>query len=176
MLCRSVVSNSLWPHGLWPVRLLCPWDFPGKNTGVGCHFLLQGIFLTQGWDPHLLQCRWILYCWATREDQFLKGNVLYRLQHFVTGEWLSEGGSEWRSKKTSEFNYEEMGLRPRVWVGGGLQIWASSMSEAQMIQAQGWLWEYPSIPQPNWIPRFADHWTLSSLLGPPWQNITDWLA
>ena len=35
-------------HGLYPTRLLCPWDFPGKNTGVGCHFLLQGIFPTQG--------------------------------------------------------------------------------------------------------------------------------
>ena len=38
-----------------------PWDSPGKNTGVGCHFLLQGIFLTQGSNPHLLHCRWILY-------------------------------------------------------------------------------------------------------------------
>ena len=35
-------------HGLQPTRLLCPWDFPGKNTGVGCHFLLQGIFPTPG--------------------------------------------------------------------------------------------------------------------------------
>ena len=35
-------------------RLLCPWDFPGKNTGVGCHFLLQGIFPTQGSKQHLL--------------------------------------------------------------------------------------------------------------------------
>ena len=34
--------------------LICPWDFPGKNTGVGCHFLLQGIFLTQGLNTHLL--------------------------------------------------------------------------------------------------------------------------
>ena len=45
---RSVVSDSLLPHGLWPSRLLCSWDFPGKNTGVGCHFFLQGIFMTQG--------------------------------------------------------------------------------------------------------------------------------
>ena len=37
-----------------PTRLLCPWDSPGKNTGVGCHSLLQGIFLTQGFNPHLL--------------------------------------------------------------------------------------------------------------------------
>ena len=48
--CRTLVE----PHWLWPTRLLCPWDFPGKNTGVGCHFLLQGIFLTQGWNPGLL--------------------------------------------------------------------------------------------------------------------------
>ena len=37
----SAVSSSLRPHGLEPARLLCPWDFPGKNTGVGFHFLLQ---------------------------------------------------------------------------------------------------------------------------------------
>ena len=36
----SVVSNSLRPHGLKPLRLLCSWDSPGKDTGVGCHFLL----------------------------------------------------------------------------------------------------------------------------------------
>ena len=41
-LGRSVVSASLRPHGLQPTRLLSPWDFPGKNTGLGCHVLLQG--------------------------------------------------------------------------------------------------------------------------------------
>ena len=41
-------SDSLRPHGLLPTRLLCPWDFPGKNTGVGCHALLQGIFPALG--------------------------------------------------------------------------------------------------------------------------------
>ena len=40
-------------HGLQPARLLCPWDFPGKNTRVHCHFLLQGIFLTQKSNPCL---------------------------------------------------------------------------------------------------------------------------
>ena len=38
---RSVVSDSSWPHGLQPTRLLHPWDFPGKSTGVGCHCLLK---------------------------------------------------------------------------------------------------------------------------------------
>ena len=41
---------------------LCPWDFPGKNTGVGCHFLFQGIFfLTQGSNLGVLHCRKTLY-------------------------------------------------------------------------------------------------------------------
>ena len=51
----------LQPNGLQPARLLCPCDSPGKNTGVGCPFLLQGIFPTQGSNPHPLTGRWILY-------------------------------------------------------------------------------------------------------------------
>ena len=46
-----VVSNLLQPHGLSLARLLCPWDSPGKNTGVGCHFLLQGPFPDPGTKP-----------------------------------------------------------------------------------------------------------------------------
>ena len=57
---HSVMPDSLRPHGLQPTSLLCPWDFPGKNTGMGCHFLLQGIFPTQGSNPGLLYCRQIL--------------------------------------------------------------------------------------------------------------------
>ena len=51
---RSDASNSVRPYGLAPARLLCPWDSPGKKTGVGCHALLQGIFPTQASNPHLL--------------------------------------------------------------------------------------------------------------------------
>ena len=57
---HSVVSNSLWPRK--PTSLLCPWNFPGKNTGVGCHSLFQEIFPTQGSNLGLLHCRKILYC------------------------------------------------------------------------------------------------------------------
>ena len=52
----------LQPHGLWPARLLCPWDSPGKNIGVGCRFLLQGIFPTQEPNPGLLHCRVFTDC------------------------------------------------------------------------------------------------------------------
>ena len=64
------VTDSLWPHGLY---IHSPWNSPGQNTGVGRLFLLQGIFLSQGWEgksseikpigsnPGLPRCKWILY-------------------------------------------------------------------------------------------------------------------
>ena len=47
----SVMCNSLQAHGLQPTKLLCPWNFPGKNTGVGSLFLFQGIFFNPGIQP-----------------------------------------------------------------------------------------------------------------------------
>ena len=67
LFSRSVVFDSLQPHGLEPVRLLCLWDSPGKNTEVCCRFLLQRIFPTQGLNLCLLHCRLILYHWAIWE-------------------------------------------------------------------------------------------------------------
>ena len=61
VLSRSVVSDSCYPIDCSTARLLCSWDSPGKNTGVGCHFLLQGIFLTQESNLGLLHCRQTLY-------------------------------------------------------------------------------------------------------------------
>ena len=61
MLTCSAVSDSFQPHGLQPTRVLCPWNSPGKNPGVDCYSLLQRIFPTQGSNPGLLHCRWILY-------------------------------------------------------------------------------------------------------------------
>ena len=51
---HSVMSDFLWTLELEPASLLCTWDFPGMNTGVGCHSLLQGIFPTQGSNLGLL--------------------------------------------------------------------------------------------------------------------------
>ena len=62
---RLVVSDSLWPHGLQPTRLLCPWNFPGKSFEVGCHSLPQKISPAQGLNPGILHCRQILYHCAT---------------------------------------------------------------------------------------------------------------
>ena len=54
VLSRSVIADSLRTHGLWAATLLCLWDSPGRNAGVGCHFLLQGFFPTQEINLHLL--------------------------------------------------------------------------------------------------------------------------
>ena len=69
----SVVSDCLGPHGLSSPRLLCPWDFPGKSTGVGCHFLLQGIFPAQGLHPGLSHCWQSLYCLSHQGSQCESG-------------------------------------------------------------------------------------------------------
>ena len=54
-LVAKSCSDSFETPWTTAARFLCPWDFPGKNHGVGCYFLLQGIFPTQGSNPHLLR-------------------------------------------------------------------------------------------------------------------------
>ena len=63
---HSAVSDSLWSRG--PTRILCSWNTPGKNTGVGSYSLLQVIFLTQGSNLGFLYCRQILYCLSHQES------------------------------------------------------------------------------------------------------------
>ena len=78
------MSNSLWPHRLSPVRLLCPWDYPGKNIGVSCHFCLQGSSWSRDWTcVSCIFCtgRWILYHWATWEAQFPSNTIGLSSRH-----------------------------------------------------------------------------------------------
>ena len=76
------MSNSAIP---WTVACQAPLfgDFPGKNTGVGCCFLLQGIFLTQGSNPGLPHCRRILYC-QSHQDFTLNKKVEKRILSATT--------------------------------------------------------------------------------------------
>ena len=84
------MSNSFQPHGLLPTRLLCPWNFPGKDIGVGCHFLYQGIFLSQGSTLGLLLGRQILYHCAIWEDINVKYYTVF------------EDGTFWKRKIATE--------------------------------------------------------------------------
>ena len=74
------------PHGLWPARLLSLWNSLGKNAGVGYHALLQGIFPTQGSNPGLLHCRWILY-WLGHQGSpcqlYLKKNSDLKQMYYI---------------------------------------------------------------------------------------------
>ena len=71
----SVVSDSLWPQGLYRIGLLCPRDSPGKNTGVGCHALLRGIFswLTYLFLNLLVWPPWETFSWGPENTQTKSG-------------------------------------------------------------------------------------------------------
>ena len=77
LVCIAQSCLTLQTHGLQPTRLLCPWDFPGKDPGVGCHFLFQGIFPTQGLNPGLLHCRLILYRLSYKGSPFFDWVVCF---------------------------------------------------------------------------------------------------
>ena len=81
----SAMSDSLRSCGLQPTRLLSPWDSPGKNIGVGCHFLLRRIFPTQGLNLCLLSCRQILYYLNSILYNNLNGKrFLKRIDTYIT--------------------------------------------------------------------------------------------
>ena len=103
----SVVSNSLWPHGLYS-----PWNSLGQNTQVVSLSLLQGIFPTQGSNPGLLHCRRILYSWATTKPMNTGvGSLSLPQGFFLTQEsncgllhcrWIS---TTWAITFTLHFNF-----------------------------------------------------------------------
>ena len=132
--CCSVVSDSLHPHGLYS-----PLNSPGKNTGVGCHALLHGIFPTQGLKPGHPQWQWILYCLNHQGNPrtlewvaypFSRGSSQPRNQTGVSciagGFFTSWATREAISSKTLLF---------KNWCGGCLFFFASlSFSRARSLQ------------------------------------------
>ena len=91
----SLVAKSyltlLQPHGLYLASLLCPWDSPGNNTGVGWHFLLQGIFPTQELNPGLLHCMQIFY-WLSYDYRDLNLFIISAASH---SKWLTFQCEKW---------------------------------------------------------------------------------
>ena len=102
---HTVVSNSLLAHGLWLDRLLCPWNPPGKSTGVGCHFRLQGIFWPQYWTRVSCITGRFFTNWTTREAHWRRLNVLLKVT--------------WSSSHLGAFGGQRFILfilQPRVWL------------------------------------------------------------
>ena len=98
---HSVLSDLCDPCGLKPASLLCPWNSPGSYTGVGCHSLLQGIFLTQGLNLGPLHCRQILYHLSHQEHPNSKVKV---------AQWCPTLCDQW-TIQSMEFS------RPEYWSG-----------------------------------------------------------
>ena len=95
---HSVVSDSLWPHGLYN-----PWNSPGQNTGVGSCSLLQGIFPTQGSKPSLPQCRQTLSL-LTHKGSPRPTEILTKMSTYRCSVWhcLNRGKKRGREKQLQE--------------------------------------------------------------------------
>ena len=105
----SVMSNSLQPRGLQPARLLCQWNFPGKNTGVDCRFLLQEIFPTQGSNPSVVRLlRWYahsLLCYLESPEKMMRrGNSKKEVPVFPGGANGKERVCQCRRHKRCKFD------------------------------------------------------------------------
>ena len=83
---HSVVSDSSWPHGLQPIKLLCPWDFPGKCTGVDCHcplHQLASLFLLSWHSPNFTSKYYILKGRSSSSPSTLPAGTTWRSTHLT---------------------------------------------------------------------------------------------
>ena len=91
----SVVSDFLWSCGLGLTRLFCPWDSPGKNTGVGCHALLQGASRFRDWTWVSCIAAWFFTIWATRVEVI---DRLCLFLHSLHSLWQIKTKDRWKTK------------------------------------------------------------------------------
>ena len=118
VLGRSVVSDSLRPRGLQSTGLLSPCDSSGKNTGVGCHALLRGIFQTLGLNPDLPHCRRILYRLSHQEYTLRKTRLFLWAFHLPTRKDILRVNSKgwWVRKRCLPGDYVHHNLLHQRWI------------------------------------------------------------
>ena len=124
----SVVSDSSQPQGLQPTRILSSWVFPDKNTGVGCHFLLQEIFPTLGLNPSLLCLSLSPHCIAV--------NSLPLEPRCIGGDWqmiLPKWQMEPRSDRTLQAN-----IRRRQWHPTPVLLPGKSHGRRSLVGCSPW--------------------------------------
>ena len=135
------MSNSVQPHRLQPTRLCCPWDSPGKNTGVGCHFLLQGIFPTQGSNPGLPHCRQMV---TLSQSWTIKKTESWRIENFVLWCWRRLLRVPWSAKRSNQSILKKLTLNIdwKNWCWSQisnifLAMWCKEMTHWKRL----WCWE-----------------------------------
>ena len=107
------MSDSLWPRGLYS-----PWNSPGQHTGVGSLSLLQGIFPTQGSNPGLLHCWWILYQLSHQESLcfMLKNLFSFYMINVLSRDFLSLMSNQWEPSQWG-FKVSSIAERQHLWTG-----------------------------------------------------------
>ena len=144
---RSVVSESLWSHGLQPARSLCPWNSPGQNIGVGSRSILQEIFQTQGLNPGLPHCKWILYHLSHQGSPrilqwkvylFSRGPSWPRDQ---TGVFCIAGGffTIWATREAQESGVGSLSLLQGIFPNPGIKP-GSPVLQVDFLPAKGLPW------------------------------------
>ena len=109
---RSVVSDSVRPHGLQPTRLLHPWDFPGKSTGVGCHCLLRYIYR----ERYTYIAGRFFYCLSCQRSTGRQNNIFEncsyssRLYGYTLYYWMKENIKKLKVDCKYEFLYNKLPL------------------------------------------------------------------
>ena len=143
MHAKSLQScpDSLQPCGLY-ARLLCPWDSPGKNTEVGCHALLQGIFPTQGSNPHLL---YLLHWQVGSLPLVPSGKPRHQLEGLLKHSWPDptpphKTYTVWHTHTHTHTEFQTQDIRDGAWVC----IW-NKFPVGQILLIQG--------------PHFENHWS-----------------
>ena len=112
MCCvTSVGSDSLQPCGLWLITILCPWDSPGKNTGVGCYDLLQRIFPTQESNPVSVMSTCVCYVYLHWQAGSLTSTTwealmgYHSLPHLcISSSYIEEEGREYKKVNSMDIH------------------------------------------------------------------------
>ena len=142
-LIAKFCPTVLWPHGQQPARLLCPWDLPGKNTGVTCHFLLQDIFPNQGSNLHLLHWQ------ADSLTLSPQGSPYPKVNNTNPGPYRASFSSQERQirnrKLELNITYAWRSKQRELWKRLGHLTWSSAVKESCLEKASsegnssGWL-------------------------------------
>ena len=167
-LVAKLHPTLMWPHELSPTRLLCPWNSPGKNTGVDCPFVLQRIFTTQAWRQVSCIGRQVLYCWATREAQPSDIAVLLlctrklRLREAVDSApaiWYSNPGNVLTQKPVLSSAHQTPFLYPEHWhclwksveipsAARALCYDKARITAVIVTEQPGYIWQHPMKTRP----------------------------
>ena len=131
-------------HWLLPTRLLRPWNFPGKSTGVGCHFLLQGIFLTQVSNPCLPYCRQMLYCLSHQgspqkaEHRRTDAFELWCWRRLLRVTWTARRPNQYIAKEMNpDYSVEGLMLKLKLQYFGRLMQRLDSLEKTLMLGGIG---------------------------------------